>query len=216
VNRVLEPELMDGHEQCYDYMMASNSRNDVKSAIISKLCGSIPLTGTVADLGCGTGDYMVSLCNIFPVNVVGYDDSPSMINLANETIVKNNLQSRCQLYNTRFVNIAQREFDTTFSSLTLHHQHDPTSFWNTIKTITKDNGYVFVADLLRPNSLEEVDKIVTEYSKNESLQFQLDHKNSLMAAFTIVEIVKQVEKANLNLVIERHGQIFMAYGQITK
>jgi hypothetical protein len=90
----------------------------------------------------------------------------------------------------------------------LHHLHDPFVLWNLIKT-AKNNPAVFIMDLMRPESDEQVYKLVEEYASNEPLILKKDFRNSLKAAFTPDEVVSQLKTAgleefNVSVVSDRH------------
>jgi len=207
---------MTDEDQCRAFTVAS--RAYAKIAFVQWVFEKIPLKGTIADLGCGPGDFLIDISNTDPtLKIIGFDGSAAMLSRASSIIQKNNLESKISIKNSLFENIVDADFDVSMSSLALHHQLDPLTFWNTIKRITKNDGYVFVMDLIRPESESDADNIVQLYARSESLLFQKDYKNSLLAAFTIPEIQHQLIMSDLShLTIEDMGQVVLIYGKISK
>ena len=52
-------------------------------------------------------------------------------------------------------------------------------------------------DLLRPDSVENAHKIVTEYAADESKQLRIDFYNSLLASYTTEEVQKQLLESKI-------------------
>lgn len=216
MNRIIEPVLMTDEDQCREFTVAS--RAYARVAFVQWIFEKIPLKGTVADLGCGPGDFLIDISNTDPtLKIIGFDGSTTMLKHANSLIQKNNLESKISTKNSLFENITDTDFDVSMSSLALHHQVDPLTFWNTLKRITKSNGYVFIMDLIRPESESDADNTVQLYAGSDGPLFQQDYKNSLLASFTISEIQQQLELSNLShLTVEYMGQVVIIYGKITK
>jgi hypothetical protein len=57
---------------------------------------------------------------------------------------------------------------------------------------------VFVVDLRRPESRQAAQRMVDEYAKSEPEILHRDFYNSLLAAFTIEEVERQLEKDGLS------------------
>ena len=82
-----------------------------------------------------------------------------------------------------------------------------------LKNSTKTGGNFFVMDLLRPDSIENAHKIVTEYAADESKQLRIDFYNSLLASYTTEEVQKQlleskIENFNIQQITDRHFIVF--------
>jgi cyclopropane fatty-acyl-phospholipid synthase-like methyltransferase len=125
-----------------------------------------------------------------------------MTDLANQNISKANLSNRIRVEQSYFADITER-FNCVISSGTLHHSHDPLSFWSCIKRIAQ--GRVFVMDLIRPNSELMVDYIVNTLASGESNTFKTDFVNSLKAAFTLEEIQQQLDTLGLSFTVTVKG-----------
>jgi len=192
LSRILEPEIMKDYEQCNQYYRAM--RDPIFEIVIKNLP---KLVGEVADLGCGPGELLKILQKKYlDIKIDGYDGSETMLNIAKRYLKG---LDRINLIHLNFENI-QKKYDTIISVNTLHHIHDPNKFWKTVKRISKENANIFVLDLIRPNCLSDVYDILEEtIIYKDDIIFKEDYRNSLMAAFTPEEILKQIEGSNLNL-----------------
>lgn len=83
------------------------------------------------------------------------------------------------------------------SNSTVPHLPDPLPFFLEIKRVLKQNGAIFIRDLIRPVNEATmnafVESIGTEYSEHQKLLF----RNSLHAAFTLDEVNELIQKADL-------------------
>lgn len=159
----------------------------------------------IIDIGCGVADYSIALCKKFPnIEITGIDASRNMIIQANENIKKSNLSSNISLKNIKIPNnLINKKYDISFSINLLHHLENPLDLWRSMQNFTKENGKIFVMDLIRPNSFDDVELIVNQYAKNEPGLYKKDFENSLKAAYSIDEINKQLHESNLDhLLIE--------------
>ncbi len=108
--------------------------------------------------------------------------------------------------------LAHKDYSIVICNAMLHHLHDPMVLWNLITT-AKNEPVVFVMDLMRPESDEQVYKLVEEYAGNEPLVLKRDFRNSLKAAFTPDEVADQLSDAgldgfNVSVVSDRHFTIY--------
>lgn len=212
MDRIQEPVVMNNKLHCEAF--ANADRKYVENIFLSEMKNHIPVTGKILDLGSGTGDFDIALLsdNKLVDKIIAVDASIHMCDIANSKVKTDKIE----IVPKYFSDLKDIDSDVTISSLTLHHQTDPSEFWNTIKKNTKPNGYIFVMDLVRPPNTETIPKVVTYLSSNESELFKIDFANSLAAAFTVDEIKEQLEKANLNLnvnVIGKSDIIMIIYGK---
>ena len=208
MNRVLEPELMEDEMQVIAYSNAdfSSSNNLFVNYIIEQ---SAKESATVLDLGCGPGDVDVELANkMINLRIWAIDGSLQMCRLAIQKVKLNNLSERIQVINGRLpnLNIETEVFDIIVSKDLLHHIPNPDDFWKTIERFANKSTSVYVMDLLRPDSAEIAKEIVNEVSGDEPEILKMDFYNSLLAAFTLDEIVEQLSNTNFNYTIEKIGQ----------
>ncbi len=80
----------------------------------------------------------------------------------------------------------------------LHQLHEPMGLWQTIRQVGGGSGCaVFVADLRRPASSAEAQRLVEQTSAHEPEILQRDFFNSLCAAFEPEEVRAQLDAAGL-------------------
>lgn len=185
MRRVVEPELMDRIDQVAAFN-TGNKDLGIES-FINFYENYINITkGKIVDLGCGTGDYLVALSKKYPaLTIVGYDGSPNMVRQAEQNTQGFDISVMCK----QFGDIVDTA-DCVVSVNTLHHLHDPTIFWKTVKSISNN---VLVMDLTRPKSAEIARSVVNTITGSDSEIFKTDFYNSLLAAFSADELIEQVE-----------------------
>ena len=190
MKRITEPELMVDKNQCRQYSLAP--KNEFFTAIENYLPEQVE--NTIADLGCGPGDFTNFLLNRYKnVLIDAFDGSNEMLQLARKNTE--------DLQRVRFINSDIESIDTVydfiFCSNTLHHLHDPTRLWQTIQRIAKDK--FMVVDLVRPDSEIELEETVKPYEHFADSVFLQDFRNSLRAAFTVKELYDQTKNISCNI-----------------
>lgn len=205
VDRVLEPEIMDGREAAEAYARADFS--DSNQAFVDQVIrsGGAQLA-SVVDLGCGPGEVAVRLARALPaVHIVAVDGSTAMLALARETIHAARLAARIELHSGRLPGLALRKhaFDAVLCKDTLHHLPDPQALWSEARRLGRSGALVYVMDLMRPGSPLEAREIVERVSGREHPVLKEDFYNSLRAAFTVEEVRAQLRVAGLDLTVER-------------
>lgn len=191
--RSIEIEVMDNPIQVEAY--ASFNREPIINLYATEL-SSIISEGTVADLGCGCGDYYPILCSNIPnVFFKGYDASQPMLDIAKTKI--DGLNVTVELGDIKNSNIPESSFTGVISALTLHQLENPLLFWECVKRISKQNAKVFVMDIVREENPLVISKIVDTFTDSTQAQFRLDFINSLKAGFTEEEVKQQLVLAGI-------------------
>lgn len=220
MRRVREPELMDDPNQALAYAQADFSQEN--QYFIDEFCQRFPefLSGRVVDLGCGPADIPISLVRALPAcTVTGIDASAPMIRLGNEAIAAARLVDCIELRCEAIQDTAMPEpADALMSNSLLHHIPDPTDFWSAAKRLAKPGSPVLIMDLLRPPSTEAAQTIVDQYAHNAPTVLRRDFYNSLLAAFTLEEILDQLTQAGLGhavAVTQPDDRHWVAGGRLT-
>jgi len=154
--RIPDDEIMSPEEVLS--FMANNRplRNDHQGAFIKLFidhCPSINLSGTLLDIGCGTGELPVFMALVFPqLSITAVDASALAITEAEKLASAMNMANpptfiRAHVPHDR---LPDTKFDTVFSRSTLHHFAEGADFWRTVKNHARPRGAVFVFDLARP------------------------------------------------------------------
>ena len=219
MQRIPEPELMDDPEQALAYAQADfSATHGARVEMFRSLMPRHSLSGPVLDLGCGAGDVLFRFARAFPAaHFVGIDGSRPMLALAQSAIdaepalhdrvrVRYGIIPECQL--------PQEPWRLIMSHSLLHQLHQPQVLWQTLRECadSADSGCaVFVADLRRPASEMEAQRMVQAMSKDEPEILQRDFFNSLCAAFTPGEVRAQLEEAGLTqLQVHTHDPFHMS------
>jgi len=213
MQRIHEPELMSDAEQAIAYANADfeEPHNHFIELLKESVGDGLPESGIAVDLGCGAADISIRFAKAFPdYQIDGLDGSAAMLTEGEKAIRKADLSGRINLIqaNLQDVSLADKDYSLILCNAMLHHLHDPLVLWNLIKTATS-NPKVFVMDLMRPESDEQVDALVEEYASNEPEILKRDFRHSLKAAFTPDEVVSQLSSAGLegfkvSVVSDRH------------
>ncbi len=219
MNRIPEPELMVQPEQIEAYAKADFEEphsNFIK--IFKEKFSDQNIQGMVLDLGCGPGDITFRFAEAFPnTKIHAIDGSSEMINYANIFLSeKPNYQKRIQFVSSRIEEYeTDKNHDFIISNSLLHHLPDPMVLWDSVNNLGFETTKVFIMDLLRPESLDEVRMLVEIYAKDEPDILKRDFHRSLLSAFSLSEVEKQIEIAKLDLkvkqVSDRH---LIVYGSI--
>jgi ubiquinone/menaquinone biosynthesis C-methylase UbiE len=210
MDRILEPEIMDGEAEAAAYARADFS--DSNQAYVADVVASFPdRLGKVVDLGCGPGDIAIRLSRaVATARITGVDGSPAMLALARAALRSAGLQSRVSFLEDRIPGVALGvgSFDLVLSKDMLHHLPDPQVLWSEVRRLGRPGAGVCVMDLCRPATSAAAHAIVERVSADEHPLLKTDFYNSLCAAFTAAEVRAQLSAAGLSLAVsqltERH------------
>ena len=210
MNRILEPELMEGEAQSRAYAQADFEQPNSHFLYLLQEHIGTDFQGYVLDLGCGSGDITIRVARAYPrCEIHGIDGSAAMLKYARELLALEPItcQQRVQFIQgiipeEKLPRAHRRcafgaRYDLIISNSLLHHLHQPDNFWLTIKKYSSKNTPILVMDLLRPATTAEASQLVETIALNEPEILQRDFYNSLCAAFEIPEIKTQLKQANL-------------------
>ena len=203
MERVLEPELMNDLEQAEVYANADfeEPHRRVIELFDSEFPG-IEIRGPIIDLGCGPGDITFRFAKRFPgATIIGVDGAAAMIQLANQRKAREKgVADKVQFIEGLIPEAAipGGPYDLIVSNSLLHHLHRPNVLWKTILNYAASGTKIFVADLMRPASEKEAERLVNQYSGNEPEILKRDFYNSLLAAFKPAEVEQQLAGVGLS------------------
>lgn len=208
--RIPEPELMDNSEQARAY---SEADFDVPHSMFVSLfrekagLAEVGDPRLVLDLGCGPADVTTRFASAYPTaRVVAIDASEPMLALGRTRVDDLGLGERVELLNVRLTEpvekIGDGPYDCVITNSLLHHLPDGRVLWATVKANIAAGGFVFVMDLMRPDSTEEAARLVDIHASGEPDLLRDDFRNSLCAAFTPAEVRSQLLEAGLGLQVE--------------
>ncbi len=168
-----------------------------------------PRRAIVLDIGCGPCDVTRRFAAANPgCRFHAVDGSPAMLKCASRS-------RRIKLIHGCIpdVKLPAKQYDVILSSSLLHHLPDPSALWQTVRRYSKPGTIVFVVDLRRPATRTAAKKLAKKYSKGEPVVLQRDFFNSLLAAFTVAEVRRQLKAAGLSTldvqsISDRHLVVF--------
>jgi ubiquinone/menaquinone biosynthesis C-methylase UbiE len=210
MDRVLEPEIMDGEAEAAAYARADFS--DSNQAYVADVMRSFPdRLVKVVDLGCGPGDIALRLSRASAsARITGVDGSPPMLAIARAALRSAGVADRVSFVEGRLPGVAlpAGSFDLVLSKDMLHHLPDPQVLWNEVQRLGRPGAAVCVVDLCRPATAAAAHEIVERVSGGEHPLLKTDFYNSLCAAFRADEVRDQLTAAGLTLTVsqltERH------------
>jgi len=202
MERIPEPELMEGAEQARAYAAADFAEpHDRFVALLGERLPGLPREGLALDLGCGPADVTLRFATAHPGFAVdGIDGAEAMLALGRAAAERHGLASRVALHLLRLPARAlpAAPYDLVFSNSLLHHLAEPAVLWSTILQASGAGTSVFVMDLMRPESPEQAERLVASYARDEPAVLREDFYNSLLAAYRPVEVRAQLQAAGVD------------------
>ncbi|PLX47175.1 MAG: SAM-dependent methyltransferase [Desulfobulbaceae bacterium] len=199
MQRIPEPELMEGREQAAAYAQADF--REANTLFINLFAAAFPdFTGPtrVLDLGCGPGHILMAFAENFAgCTCLGIDGSAAMLSHGRGAAARISPSQVSLACRTLPLNNEQDQWHVILSNSLLHHLADPDHLWQSIRTVAAPGALVLVMDLLRPASSAAAAAIVAKYSGNEPEILQDDFYRSLLAAYRLDEIKDQLSAHKL-------------------
>lgn len=213
MQRVPEPELMDEEDQARAYAEADFSEPHSHFVSLFQTAFSDDVfAGTVLDLGCGSADVTVRFARAFPnCRIDGVDGAEAMLGFGRKAVFSAGLEHRIRLIRGYLpdASLPLKSYDAVISNSLLHHLADPMVLWTSVQRFGKPGAPVFIMDLLRPQSEEQLNELVLHYAADAPEVLKRDFSASLRAAYRPDEIRAQLDNAELagftvDIVSDRH------------
>jgi ubiquinone/menaquinone biosynthesis C-methylase UbiE len=151
-----------------------------------------PVGTHVIDLGCGPADLPIDLCRrVASIRVMGIDAEIAMLDIAKRQIDIAGMLDRISLEHGDVCSLEHFQdalADTVISNSLLHHLAQPQRGLQTALRLVRPGGRLFLRDLCRPASAEQVETLVEQYAAGESDNARQLLRQSLLAALTLDEI----------------------------
>lgn len=203
IDRVLEPEIMEDLQEAIEYNDMDFS--DVNRAFVTDFVAYATQSGfelgkDILDLGTGTARIPVELCIQVPsVRVMASDASTQMLELARYNIEIHHMLDRIQLHrgDAKKLIFGREFFDAVISNSLVHHLPECESFFAESLRVLRPSGVLFVRDLFRPESKEEVERLVAMHAGTENERSQQLFRQSLQAALTIQELAELLNRLGI-------------------
>ncbi len=189
LKRVLENEVMDdaAAARAFDDM----DHSAVNRVFVDDLLATGEIRGDILDLGTGTAQIAIELCQrVEDCRVMASDKSYQMLDLARYRLEIASLTDRIQLdmADAKQMPYASEMFDVVMSNSIVHHLAEPLGVLQGALRVTRPGGLVFFRDLLRPDDEQQLDMLVATYAGEESDQAQQLFRDSLHAALNLAEM----------------------------
>ena len=188
--RTLEPEAMETQEEVREYLAMDH--HSVNQRFIDDLYERGPVGNRVMDFGCGTAQIPVLLCQrSLDLQVLAVDSSVEMLEAARIEIELGGVAGQVQLAHSDCKSMNEYESEsvpTIISNSLIHHLPEPKSALQQMKRLVEPGGRIFIRDLARPATEDEVEALVEQHAGEESAFAQQLLRQSLHAALTLGEI----------------------------
>lgn len=210
LERVLEPELMDDPDEASLYDAMDHSAVNVR--FVADLLDCAPFGNDILDLGTGTALIPIELCRQHAeCRVMASDAAVCMLDVARYNVAIACMEHRIQLHHgdSKSLGFTDDYFDVVISNSLIHHVAHPESVIREMHRVCKLGGLLFVRDLVRPNTLSEVEHLVAAYTGTEPAASQQLFRQSLVAALTLEEVRQLVgelgyEAESVQMTSDRH------------
>lgn len=193
IPRELEPESMESDEDVEQYDAMNHSEVNARF-VADFLAAHGPCQGgEILDVGTGTALIPIELARAdASARVVALDLAPAMIERAKRNVADAGLSDRisCVQADAKSAGIAlgDRAFEAVVSNSIIHHIPDPRPALGAMAARVLPGGTLMVRDLARPETNDEVDRLVELYAGDESPHARELFRASLHAALTLDEI----------------------------
>lgn len=204
--RVLEPEVMDTVEEAVDY--DAMDHGDVNRRFVDDLLAgwrhSDPSRSVseclVTDLGTGTALIPLEMFRREPGigKMIACDLSMEMLKIADLHIQDANAACIQTLFcDCKQLPIADGSQDLVISNSIVHHIPEPEHVLSEAIRILKPGGLLFVRDLMRPETHEQVEHFVQTYTGEDNAEQQQLFRQSLHAALSVDEVATLLAGLNV-------------------
>ncbi|MEZ6057358.1 MAG: methyltransferase domain-containing protein [Planctomycetaceae bacterium] len=199
--RILEPEVMDTPEEAEDYDRMDHA--EVNRRFVYDLLAFCGLPDDnmrvdqsfdptrLLDVGTGTALIPIELVRCHEIwNVHGIDLAASMLLLGQQNIERAGVSQRVQLelVDAKHLPFVDGCFPGVISNSIVHHIPSPIDAFREMRRVLCPNGFLFVRDLLRPDSIDDLEHLVDLHTVGAIPSQRQLFRQSLHASLTIEEV----------------------------
>jgi ubiquinone/menaquinone biosynthesis C-methylase UbiE len=174
----------------------------INDQFVSDLIDGGPVGPQVVDLGCGPADIPIKLVARLrklhgsqvpspQIQVMAIDSQVEMLEIARAEIDFAGMIDHFILEHadgSHLIGFPSEMTDTVISNSFIHHLDDPSSGMAEAVRLLKTNGRLFVRDLFRPETDQQIESLVQRHADQESDDAKQLLRQSLHAALTLEEI----------------------------
>ena len=224
LTRVLEPEVMDTVDEAVDYdtmdHVEVNRRfvDDFLTALAAAELGKGPAACRVLDLGTGTAQIPIELVrqarkrkSVERLEIAAVDLAAEMLVVAKRNVAAAGMLDviRLERLDAKTLPYPPNRFTALISNSIVHHIPEPAEALAEAVRVTAVGGLLFVRDLFRPATEDELAQLVERYTGGETASQRQLFAQSLRAALTVDEmrdLVKSLglEPATVTATSDRH------------
>lgn len=218
--RQLEPEVMDTREEALGYNTMDNREVNRRFAdeVLALIAGSeldSSQTLTLLDPGTGTALIPIEICQRnAQVQIIAADLATEMLKVAADNLRSVQLSDRIslELADARQLPCPDCSVDGVIANSLIHHIADPLPILQEMLRVIKPGGFLFLRDLARPDSLDDLESLVRQYAANDTPHQRQMLTDSLHAALTLSEIRDLLQTCGLppeaaQLTSDRHWTV---------
>ena len=231
MERIVEPELMEGEDQVISYAKADFSEGENK--LINQINYYLIKNNIIfnqqeliVDLGCGPGNISEKLSIKWPnATVVGIDGSKEMIKIAEFNKKKSSKLNRLKNLHYFCADIKElkasdisleKNISLLVSNSLIHHITYLDDFFNCLKRLSSNVTINFHKDLKRPNDEKLALELKEKCAEKYNAILTNDYYASLKASYTSKELKNYIFKNKLFSleVFEEGDQYLVIYGKV--
>jgi ubiquinone/menaquinone biosynthesis C-methylase UbiE len=191
---------MDTPEEAHDYNAMDHA--EVNARFVDDLLHAHgrPASGDWLDVGTGTALIPIALCQrTNDCRVIGTDLAEQMLELAHQNVTAAGLEHRIRLdrVDAKSLPYADQSFETVFSNSIVHHIPEPLVVLGELVRLVAPGGTLFVRDLVRPDSQDELERLVQLYAGREPERARAMFRDSLHASLSLDEVQEMVASLGL-------------------
>jgi ubiquinone/menaquinone biosynthesis C-methylase UbiE len=201
--RILEPEVMDSAAEAVDYDGMDHTQ--VNRQFADDFLELLPepradRTFCVLDVGTGTAQIPIEICRRrSDFRLTAIDLAGHMLQVAQRNVIREGLSGRIRLeqIDAKSLPFPANSFDAVISNSIIHHIPEPQVVLREMVRVLRGGGNLFVRDLLRPQNLESLERLVATYAGQANNHQRQMFGDSLRAALSLDEVCKMLLDAGL-------------------
>jgi ubiquinone/menaquinone biosynthesis C-methylase UbiE len=201
--RILEPEVMDSAAEAVDYDSMDHTQVNRLFADDFLRLAPEPRGGSqasVLDVGTGTAQIPIEICRRRnDLRVTAIDLAGHMLQVAQRNIIREGLSEKIRLeqIDAKSLPFPAKAFDAVISNSIIHHIPEPQRVFREMVRVVRSGGHFFVRDLIRPQNLETLERLVTIYAGEANDHQRQMFGDSLHAALALDEVGQMLHDAGL-------------------
>lgn len=204
LDRVLEPEVMDTARDALEYEAIDNTA--VNREFAEQALGLCPSVGHVLDAGTGPGDIAIIMAGRAPgLRITAIDLADHMLAIARKKVERASLGGRITVsrIDAKATGYPDATFDAVVSNSLVHHIPEPLLFFREVARVARTSASIFIKDLLRPESKDDLDALVERHTRGQSDYQRRLFSDSLNAALRLDEVQALCDEAGLGGLLVR-------------